>query len=219
MRSMKVSNQPTIRRMPSYLHKLLKMRMEGRTHISSSELADYMSIEWIVVRRDIALTGIKGQRRVGYNINELIQYIREYIGWTKPMTATLIGAGALGSAILGHDDFRRYGLQIESVFDCDTDKIGKEIHGHEIYDIATIRTRLKINLPKIAILCVSNSSAQLIADQLVSLGIKFIWNFASTCLKVPPGVVVQREILAGGLAMLGVKIKNQESQHPIEIEE
>lgn len=205
--------------MPSYLHKLLRMRFEGRTHVSSLELAEYMNIEWIVVRRDIALTGIKGQRRVGYEINELIEYIRDYIGWTNPMTATLIGAGALGTAILGYDDFARYGLQIESVFDCDSNKIGRELRGHEIYDVATIRTRLKANPPKIGILCVSNSTAQLVADQLIALGIKFIWNFASICLKVPDDVIVQREVLAGGLAMLCVKIKSRESETPLGLEE
>ena len=84
--------------MPAYLHKLLKMRLEGKVQVSSTELAEYMNIELIVVRKDIALTGISGQRRVGYDINELIRYIKKYLGWEETIRATLIGAGALGSA-------------------------------------------------------------------------------------------------------------------------
>ena len=100
MSRIKVQNSPAIRRMPTYLHKLLKMRLEGKLHVSSTELAEYMNIEPIVVRKDIALTGISGQRRVGYDVNELIRYIKNYLSWQKNITATLIGAGSLGTALL-----------------------------------------------------------------------------------------------------------------------
>ena len=79
MQKDKIMNTPTIRRMPTYLHKLLKMRLEGKTSVSSTELAEYMNIELIVVRKDIALTGISGRRRVGYDINELITYIKNSV--------------------------------------------------------------------------------------------------------------------------------------------
>jgi len=140
MRRIKTLNSPTIRRMPTYLHKLLKMRMEGLQHVSSSELADYMHIEPIVVRKDIALTGISGQRRVGYDVNELIRYIKNYLGWQNSITATLIGAGSLGTALLGYDDFSHYGLLIESVFDSDPGKIGHTIRGRAVLDAGTMET-------------------------------------------------------------------------------
>ena len=41
----------------------------------------------------------------------------------------------------------------------------------------------------------------------MELGIRYIWNFANVSLNVPPHVVVQREVIAGGLAMLAVKRK------------
>lgn len=193
--------------MPTYLHKLLKMRLEGKVSVSSTELAEYMNIELIVVRKDIALTGITGQRRVGYDINELIRYIKNYLGWQNTISATLVGAGSLGSALLGYDDFSHYGFGIESVFDNDPAKIGKEIRGREVFDIETIESRLKNSPPDVAVLCVSSAVAQQVADRLVALGIKYIWSFANVALQVPPGVVVQREVIAGGLAMLGVRMK------------
>lgn len=213
MKRIKVPNAPSIRRMPSYLHKLYRMRLEGQTFVSTTELAEHMNIELIVVRKDIALVGLAGQRRVGYNINELIASINEYLGWQDTLSATLIGAGSLGTAILGFDEFARYGLRIESVFDCDTNKIGRALRGHEIFDIATIRTRLKTAPPDIAILCVSAVTAQLVADQAIAVGIKYIWNFTNVSLKVPHNVIVQKEVLAGGFAMLAVKIKNDRSGH------
>ncbi len=207
----KVLNAPTIRRMPSYLHWLIRMKRLGKKYISSSDLAAYMKIRWIVVRKDIALTGLPGQRRVGYEINALIAAIKEYLGWTKQLRATLIGAGALGTALLGYEEFHQFGLCIESVFDCDTNKIGKIAHEREILDMAKIATVLKKEKPEIGIICVSGVNAQEVANQLVKLGIKYIWNFANVSLDVPPEVIVQREVIAGGFAMLAVKIKNDKA--------
>ncbi len=207
----KVLNAPTIRRMPSYLDWLIRMKQVGRRYVSSAELADYMKIRWIVVRKDIALTGIAGQRRVGYEINALIQAIRDYLGWTDHISATLIGAGSLGSALLGYEEFHRFGLCIESVFDCDTNKIGRIIREREIFDIARIASVLKKEKPEIGIICTSASAAQQVADQLIQLGIRYIWNFANVTLNVPPDVIVQREVIAGGFAMLSAKIKSVRS--------
>ncbi len=205
----KILNTPTIRRMPTYLHKLLKMQLEGKTRVSSTELAEYMNIELIVVRKDIALTGISGQRRVGYEIDELIRYIKAYLGWENTIRATLIGAGSLGSALLGYDDFSHYGFVIDTVFDSDAAKVGKLIRGCEVFDAATLETRLAGQVPDIAIICVSNAAAQSVADRLVALGVRYIWNFANVALQVPDNVIVQREVIAGGLAMLTVRIKNE----------
>lgn len=205
---MKIQNSPTIRRMPAYLHRLLEMQQEGRESVSSTELAEYMHIEPIVVRKDIALTGISGQRRVGYHVDELIRFIKNYLGWQNPVRAALIGAGALGTALLGYDDFAHYGLILDSVFDCDAKKIGTRIRGKEIFSMESMEERLKKSPVSLAIICVSSAAAQSVVDRLVNVGVRCIWNFANVSLRTPPGVIVQREVIAGGLAMLSVKMKN-----------
>ena len=48
-----------------------------------------------------------------------------------------------------------------------------------------------------------------IADRMVAGGIKAIWNFANVSLKVPEDVIVQREVIAGGLAVLSVKMRQK----------
>lgn len=208
---MKIQRTPTLRRMPTYLHKLYLMRQEGKTYASCTDLAKYMNIDLIVTRKDIAMTGLAGHRHYGYKIDELIDAILRYVGWDKTVPATLIGAGSLGSAILGYADFADYNLRIESVFDNNPAKIGTRIHGHEVCDIAEIEKRLQNALPKIAILCVSNTAAQPVADILIKLGIRYLWNFANVCLTVPEDVIVQREVIAGGFAVLSAKIKAMES--------
>ena len=85
--------------------------------------------------------------------------------------------------------------------------------------VAEIRRRLKLAPPKVGIICVPAVGAQLITDILVSLGIKYLWNFANVCLKVPDNVIVQREVIAGGLAVLSAKIKKAESGERVTGEE
>ena len=211
MGRLKIQRTPTIRRMPTYLHKLYRMQQEGKTYVSCTELAQYMNIELIVARKDIAMTGLAGHRRYGYKINDLIAAIREYVGWDKGIHAVLIGAGALGSALLGYQDFSLYGMTIDFVFDNSPAKIGTEIHGHQIYDISSLPDHIRTVKPKIGIICVGNASAQKVADMLVAEGIRYIWNFANMCLSVPDGVIVQREVIAGGLAVLAAKIKSVEA--------
>ena len=204
-----------MRRMPTYLHRLFHLRLSGQEWVSCADLAQYMNIPHIMVRKDIAMTGLAGNKRYGFRVNELIDAILRLVGWDKVSSATLIGAGSLGAALLGFDEFRLYNFVIESVFDSSPDKIGRSIHGHEIYDLADIRKRLKFAPPKVGIICVPAVGAQLVADILVSLGIKYIWNFSNVCLNVPPGVIVQREVIAGGLAVLFAKINKAESGEEI----
>lgn len=211
MGRMKIQRTPTLRRMPTYLHKLYHMRLDGAEYVSCTDLARYMNLDLIVARKDIALTGLAGHRRYGYKVNELIDAILRYVGWDAATPATLIGAGALGSALLGYPDFTTYNLRIESVFDTDPAKIGRQVHGHEIFDMSTIAERLRSAPPKIGILCVSNTAAQESAEKLVALGIRYLWNFANVCLSVPDNVIVQREVIAGGFAVLAAKIKAVES--------
>ena len=216
---MKISNSPAIRRMPTYLHRLFRLRMSGQEWVSCAELAQYINVPPIVVRKDIAMTALPGNKRRGFRVDELIDAILRLIGWDQVSSATLIGAGSLGAALLGFDDFQSYNFRIESVFDSSPEKIGSVLHGHEIQDLANIRDLLKAAPPKVGIICVPASSAQAVADILISLDIKYIWNFANVCLSVPPGVIVQREVIAGGLAVLFAKIRKAESGENISGEE
>lgn len=203
----KVQNTPAIRRMPTYLHKLTLMQNEGEEFASTSKLAEYINLDPIIVRKDFELTGVRGFPGVGYRIDDLIACIQRFLGWDKQLKCCLVGAGSLGSALLGYQEFAEYGLTITSVFDADPAKIGKEIHGHKILDAGQMTKHLQDDLPGMAIICVSSDNAQQVVDELIACGIKAFWNFANICLATPPDVVVQREVIAGGFALLSMKLK------------
>ena len=77
------------------------------------------------------MTGIAGRRRIGYEVNELITYIKDYLGWSGRITATLLGVGAWSAILL--DEFQSMRAD-RFVFDSDPEKICKVIRGHEVYD-------------------------------------------------------------------------------------
>ncbi len=174
--------------------------------MATPELARYMNLEAIVVRKDLASTGVTGQPGVGYKVVELIESIRTFLSWDNISEAVLVGAGSLGSAILGYEGFEEYGLRIVAAFDADPAKVGTVIHDREVFDvsrIAELTHRMHVHM---GIICVPAEHAQAVADQLVAGGVWGIWNFANVSLKAPDNVVVQREVIAGGLAVLSVKL-------------
>ena len=96
--------------MPVYLHKLAQMRLDECTHVSTTQLAEYMDIEPIVVRKDIALTGISGVRRVGYEVDfrtsGQILCGNECYGRGFPFGICLEGSGFETSHYVGSRDHR-----------------------------------------------------------------------------------------------------------------
>ncbi len=207
----KVLNTPAIRRMPMYLNKLMLMFEAGDNIATTSKFAEYFNLDPIVIRKDFELTGVQGAPGVGYNTVELIRAIRHYLGWDHLLSACLVGAGTLGSALLGYHEFVEYGLRITDVFDSDPLKIGSSIRGYHIRDVKTIRERYAEDHPRIAIICVTSSEAQQVVDELISCGVTAFWNFANVSLRVPPDVIVQREVIAGGLALLSMKLQTHQS--------
>ena len=207
----KVLNTPAVRRMPSYLHKLILKAAAGEKVATTTEFAQYFNVDSIVVRKDFELTGAKGASGIGYDTEELLEAIRHYLGWDRVQTACLVGAGSLGTALLGYPDFREYGLQITDVFDSDPAKIGRSVHGQTVQDVATMEAKYAAGTPpRIAIICVNSPYAQEVTDLLVKCGVTAIWNFANVALRVPPNVIVQREVIAGGLAVLSMKLKTHQ---------
>lgn len=202
---MRVGNLSGIRRLPIYLNLLRAMREDGVEHASAAALADMAGLVASVVRKDLEMTGASGTTGRGFGVATLIADIESFLGWDNPNDAFLVGAGNLGSALLGHRDLRSHGVHFVAAFDTDPAKVGLTIHGVDVLPVeklVSLGQRMHIRM---GILCVPNETAQEAADLLVDGGITRIWSFAPNILKVPKGVTVQREDLSAGLAELLVK--------------
>ena len=202
---MRVGNLPGIRRLPVYLNLLRQLRNDGQSTVSAAALAGMAGLVASVVRKDLEMTGAAGTTGIGFGIDALIDGIESFLGWDNPNDAILVGAGNLGSALLGHRELRGQGLNIITAFDSDPDRVGRTIHGIEVLPmekLSTLPRRLHIAM---AVLTVPSNQAQKVTDALVEAGITRIWSFAADILQVPKGVIVQREDLSAGLAELLVR--------------
>ncbi|MCX8013443.1 MAG: redox-sensing transcriptional repressor Rex [Rectinema sp.] len=208
---MKLNYTPSIRRLPSYLHIIRAFQRTGEQYISGTWIANELNLEPIQVRKDLAITGIAGKPKKGYPVDQLIAAIEHYLGWDVEQSAIIVGAGNLGSALTGYQEFRNHGLKIIAAFDSDPEKIGKTIHGIEIFPLEQLERIVRERGIHLAILTVPSPYAQSSCDAIVGAGIKAIWNFTNVKLKVPEHVIVQREDLSSGYAILSVMIRTMSS--------
>ncbi len=209
MPKLKIAATPSIRRLPSYLHIIHQAQHDGLEYISGTVIAQELNLEPIQVRKDLSITGIVGKPKKGYPVAELIAAIERFLAWDSVHDAVLVGVGNLGSALMGYQEFQLHGLNIIAAFDKDPRKIGSNVHGVPILSTDSMEMQIRNLGVKIAILTVPSAHAQDSADALVRAGIKGIWNFTKSKLRVPDSVVVQKEDLSSGYAMLCVMIEAQ----------
>ena len=199
---------PTIRRLPAYLQVVRQAEADGVVVISGTTIAQELELEPIQVRKDLAVTGIIGKPRVGYVVKDLITALEHFLRWDVTHTAVVIGAGHLGTALLGHTEFRKNGLNVVAAFDADVTKVGKRFHGIEVFSIDDLSFYLTTHGVTLAILTIPAHVAQEICSKVIEAGVKAIWNFTSIKLKVPEGqtgVLIQKEDLSSGYAVLSVR--------------
>ena len=170
--------------------------------VTSAQIAEELDIDPTQVRKDFSTIGLLGMGRVGFEVCEVCRAIRHVLGFDQTHEAVLIGAGHLGSALLAYSGFARYGLDIVAVFDSDASKIGSTVAGHTVRSTRALKSFVKSNGIRLAILTTPVEASQKLADRLVSVGVRAIWNFTPTRLTVPYGILVRNEHISLGLAQI-----------------
>jgi len=209
--NLKMQKLPTVKRLPDYLSILHELSAMGEMFVSSSCLAEKMGIIPILVRKDIELLRVTGTPRIGYAIGLLINRIENFLGWGASLDAYLFGVGQLGSSILADRELMTLGLRIVAAFDNDPRKIMTSVHGVPVFDSARLEDHSRNITIGMAILCVPSRFAQNLTDTLVASGIKGIWNFTSARLAVPEDVIIQKENLTSGYAVLSARLTRIQS--------
>jgi redox-sensing transcriptional repressor len=183
--------EKTITRLSIYLRCLEELESDGVTSVSSRQMAGRFGLNSAQVRKDLAYFGQFGVRGLGYYIGELKHNLERILGLKQDWEVALVGVGNLGSALIAYKGFQARGFRICLAFDRDPDKVGRQIDGVVVMDVAKLVPTLRKKRVKIAVLAVPATGAQSVADLLVDSGVTAILNFAPTQLVVPEGVKVQ----------------------------
>jgi redox-sensing transcriptional repressor len=199
--------EPTLRRLPIYYQYLKKVQAEKNAdYISCTQIGNELNILPIQVRKDLEITEASGRPKLGYGVKELLLNIEIFLGWNSTTDAYLVGVGNLGSALLGYQGFREYGLNIIAAFDKDEGKVGTGIQGKMVFHVDKLPEMIRRMGIKIGVLTVPAHCTQALTDLMVEAGIHAIWNFSPVKIMVPQGIIVQHENLASSLVVLSKKL-------------
>ena len=202
----KTVSAPTLKRLPLYHRVLKEWETAGRETVSCPDIALYLDLDPTQVRKDLESAGLVGRPRIGYTLANVLDGLEEFLGWKNLHDAFLVGAGSMGSALLGYRKFEQCGLKIVTAFDLDPSKIGTKIHGKHVLPLDKLPNLAQRMHILIGIITVPAAEAQAVADLMVAGGIRAIWNFAPIRLHVPEHVIVHNEDLYCSLAALSQKL-------------
>jgi redox-sensing transcriptional repressor len=205
MKSVNVSDI-VLRRLPKYIHFLRNLKKNGQVYTSATQISNALSIHHTQVRKDIALTGLRGTPKVGHKVNDLLNALRDFLNWNNVTDAFLVGAGNVGKALLNYPGFEKTGVKIVAAFDVDTDLVGKEINGIMVFSMEKLSNLASRLHAHIGILCTPAAKAQETAEMMCEHGIIGIWNFTPVTLRLPKNVVVENVDMYPSLAVLSHKV-------------
>ena len=113
-------SKATVARMPLYLHFLQEEESKGSQYISSTVIAQNISVSSVLVRKDLALVSSEaGRPRLGFAINRLIVDIEKFLGFDNLSSAIIVGAGGLGLLVnerIGWRDYHGLGMVLLALF-------------------------------------------------------------------------------------------------------
>ncbi|MDD5595064.1 MAG: redox-sensing transcriptional repressor Rex [Candidatus Omnitrophica bacterium] len=184
-----VANRNSIIRLSKYKNALYRLQSLGFVKVFSDNLADAIGATASQVRKDFSLFGISGNKKGGYQIDNLLEKLNNILGKDTIQRVIIVGAGNIASALMKYKGFEKEGIKIVAAFDIDPTKLKKN-NEIPVLPLEELKAFVKDNQIRIGILAVPDIAAQQVAQMLFSAGIKGILNFAPIRLESPDDRVV-----------------------------
>ena len=191
-------SKATLGRLPMYLQYIRGMNTDK---VSATQIAKGLGLGEVQVRKDLASVCAAGLPKVGYPVSTLRLDMEKALGVEVPVSAVIVGAGKLGSALMEYDGFRDYGVEIIAAFDRSASACS--LHGHvPVYPMDQLTAFCASHCVQTGILTVPAAAAQTAAEEMTAAGLTAILNFAPYPIRVPSYVTVHPVNIALSLAYL-----------------
>ncbi|MBU7315841.1 redox-sensing transcriptional repressor Rex [Paenibacillus oleatilyticus] len=184
MKTMKIS-EAVVRRLPVYLRFLNELSKKNVQTVSSQDLGQKLDLNPAQIRKDLAYFGEFGKKGIGYDVDYLIEKIRQILKLNKIIPVALVGAGNLGRALCNYNAYLKDNMKIVAVFDSHESKIGDTINNLKVKSTSEMKATIQELKVRIGIITVPAAEAQQVANQFVEAGVEAILNFAPMIIKVP----------------------------------
>jgi redox-sensing transcriptional repressor len=181
----------TIGRLSLYRRLLRDLLADGEQYIFSHQLATLAGGTAAQVRRDIMAIGYTGSPVHGYDVEQLLESIGQFLDASQTQNVALVGVGNLGRALLAYFVGRHPTLSIVAAFDNDPTKANRVIHGCRCYPIDDLKPIVAEQDIRLGIISVPAPEAQSVSNLLCQAGVRGLLNFAPVRLWVPDHVYVE----------------------------
>jgi redox-sensing transcriptional repressor len=178
----KYLNKSTILRLARYLRVLEKLKSLGFVKVFSNNLGDAIGVTPAVVRKDLAVISILGNKRGGYHIDSLIAQLASVLGKGENHNVVIAGCGRIGSALMEYKGFARDGIRLLAGFDVDPARIGRA-SPIAVYDIKEMPEFIRSHQITVGIIAAPEAAAARILETMTSAGVQGVLNFAPVELK------------------------------------
>lgn len=179
-----------VRRLPRYYRLLQELERGGQKRTSSRELGRRLGMTPSQIRQDLSCFGCFGQQGCGYSVSELRENLERIMGLSQLLPVILVGAGSLGKVVSENVRFEKRGFRLIGIFDIKPELLGGKLAGLSIASMDELEQFCRQHKPAAAVLCLPKESAQAVAERLVSLGIRGLWNFSHCDITVEDAQVV-----------------------------
>jgi redox-sensing transcriptional repressor len=175
-------------RLSRYRNAIIRLKALNFVRVFSDNLADAASVTATQVRKDFSIFGITGNRRGGYQVDDLLTQLNKILGKDRIQEIILVGVGNIGKALINYAGFEKSGIRIVAGFDIDPTKYADA--NISILPLDKMHDYILTNNINLAIIAVPDYAAQQVLELMKSAGIKGVLNFAPITLRESPDFVI-----------------------------
>lgn len=176
-------NSELLARITRYYRALNRLRAIGLEKVFAHNLADAAGVSAAIVRKDFSTLDIRGQKRGGYEIVDLIDALGKILGKGEIQNAIVVGCGRIGKALMHYSGFEPDGIKIVAGFDTDPMVYADASNPIPVYPLSRLEEVIKALSVDVAIMTVPEAAAADCFQKLQEAGIAGVLNFTPITLK------------------------------------
>ena len=185
-----MTNKGKIHRLILYRQALRQFKSLGFRRVFSYNIAKEAGVSPEQVRKDFSDFKIRGNKKAGYEIDEILSHFSRIFQKDQHQNVILVGMGHIGTALSNYEGFRKSGIIIKAGFDIIVPNPDNKHFPIPVYPLENLPSYVRQHNVRIGILAVPYESAQSVTNLLTDSGIKGVMNFTYANLRVPVDVHV-----------------------------
>jgi len=181
------TNQKSVSRLSRYRNALCRFKSYGVAWVYSDQIASSLGITAAQVRKDFSHFGVKGKRKIGYHVDQIIDLLNTILGKNEQKSAIIAGFGPLGRALYNEYLARDRGIKIVAAFDdlSPTDANDGPKTALAVLPYSKIIPFVMENHVEFGIIAITDTTAQQVLDLMVLAGVKGVMSLSPVELKSP----------------------------------